>query len=131
FHLLTDGLAQGGNILEAEALGKIVVQLARVGTVDMEHIDVEYGVSTGQLGVLVILGESHLHFAGVALFGADKLLLEAGNEFTRAHGQVRMVGRATIELLAVDLAHEGEAEIVAILDDPIVSLAGIAAVLGE
>ncbi len=42
-----------------------------------------------------------------------------------------MVGRAALEFLAADLAHEGETETVAVFHDGVVALVGIAAVLRE
>ena len=131
FHLGLDGVAQGFDVVEAEALGEFVVQLAGVRAIDMEHVDFELGLLAGQFCALVVGGEGDLDFAGLALLHADQLLFEAGDELARADGQVRMVGRAAIERLAVDLADERQAETVAILDDAVVALVGVAAVLGE
>ena len=97
----------------------------------MQDGDVEGRLLPLQVFLAVVLGEGDLDLPGLTLLHADQLLFEAGNELARADGQVRMVGAAALERLALDLALEGKPEPVAIGNHALVALVLVAAVLAE
>ena len=47
FHLRLDRIAHRLDVFHAEALGKLVIQLAGVRAIHMQHFDVEHGFLAG------------------------------------------------------------------------------------
>ena len=110
---LGDGLLQLLQVVHAEALGELIVDLGLAGRGDRLHGHVELGILTGELLGLVIGREGHLDQTAVADLGTDELVLEAGNEGVGAEFQIDVLTLAALELGAVDAADEIDGDAVA------------------
>ena len=69
----------------------------------------------GEFGFRIVRRESHIDIARLAHFGADELVLEAGNELPRAEHEVEVLRLAARKLLSVDAADEIHRHRVALL----------------
>ena len=95
--------------------GEVVVQLGQLLALHVLHVDVERGLPALELLGLVLVGELHLDHARVARARAHELLLEALDQPPAAELEHVVAGLAALELLAVDLAHEVDHDVVPLL----------------
>ncbi len=100
--------------LQAERLGEFIVEGHRAGRFDRLGGHLEFGVLTGEVFGLVVLGELDLEGAGLAGADADELLLEARNEGVGADQHRHVVAGAAVEGLAADLAGKLDGDAVAV-----------------
>ena len=85
------------------------------GADDRLDLDVEGRLLAGEMRGLIILGEGHDDLALVAGLGAFELVLEAGDEGSRAQHQIDALGASALESLAADAADEVDLQPVALL----------------
>ena len=97
----------------AETLGERVVDRDLAGGLHLLDGHVEGGVLAGEVLRLVVGREGDPDLARIAGFGADELVLEAGNEGAGAELELDAVAGAALERLAVDRADEVDDEPVA------------------
>ena len=102
----------GNRLVIGDVLCQLVVQLRKLRLLDALDGDLEGGLLAGQLRNIV-LGEGDDDVALVAGLHADDLLLKAGHERVRAELDIIVLGRAAVELLAVDEAGEIDRGVVA------------------
>ena len=98
---------------QTDAGREVVVDLGFGFSLDGLDRDVEGRLLAGQMGGLIILGEGDLDGLFLADLGAGQLFFEAGDEAARADHQVRVLGGATFERLAIQLAQEVDRQLVA------------------
>ena len=107
---------------EPERLGEFVVDLAFARNFHRMHGDVEGGVLAGEFGRAVIGGERHRNLLGITSLGARELLFETRDEAPCTDLERLTLGTAAIERGSIELAHE--------IDDQLVAVAGLVALLG-
>ena len=112
--VLAQQLLQLVQRFQTDTLGELVVHLGFNLGLDGPHLDVEGGQFAGQMGGLVVFREGDLDGLFLADLGALQLLFEAGDEAARADHQVRVLGGAAVEGLAVQLAQEVDGQLVAL-----------------
>ena len=112
---LADLLLERVEALGPEALGELVVDLGRLRRLHRLHRHREARLLAGEVLGAVALREGHLHLELVAGLRADELVLEARDEALRAEHQREVLGRAALELDAVDRALEVDDHLVAVL----------------
>ena len=113
--LVAHPLLQAVQVLFAELLGELVVDLDRLGLPQFLHLDVELRGLTRQLAVHVAVREGDLDGLFLARLDADQLVLEALDEAVGTEFQVMVLGLHARVLLAVDLAREVDHQDVALL----------------
>ena len=91
---------------EPRRLGEIVVDLHRLGHLQLLHHDLELGFLAGQFLGRIIVGEGHLYGPRLARLGADHLLHESGNEALGVQCENEILGGAAGKFIAVDGAGE-------------------------
>ena len=104
--LVAEQAAKLVEVFQAKRLGEVVVGLGFAGDLHRLDGDVEHRGFALQRSGRIILGESDLHFAAVAGFGADQLVLEAGDQPARAELDRHVLALAAFEQLAADPALE-------------------------
>ena len=101
-------------VLGPELLGQLIVDLGGDGFLHLLDGAGENGRLAGQVFGPVFLGEGHLDLFLIALLDADQPLFEAGDERARPQFQREILGRAALEGLAIDAAHEIHHHLVAL-----------------
>ncbi len=123
---VADHLLELAQVLEAHLLGEFIVdRVPSFGAFDAGHLHVEFGRLAGEFLDAIGVGEGHLHGQFVAGLGADQLVLEARNELAGAEFQRHILGGAAVEGLAVDLADEGDGDLVALRGLAVLGLPGL------
>ena len=108
------GILQGGEVSEAQALGQGVVDLGLLGRAHFLDRDPEDAGLFPQ-GLDRIVGrEDDGDRALLARGGAGELVLEAGEELTRAQDDLGIARRPALEGLPVDLADEIDDHLIAV-----------------
>ena len=85
----------------ADVLGKLVVQLGKLGHLDLVDLDLEHGGLTCQLFRVVLLREGDVHIEFLADLMTDHALLEAGDELVGTELQGVFLRLAALEGNAV------------------------------
>ena len=112
---LGDLALQRGQVLGAELLGHLVVDLRRLRLFHRLHRAGEKGGLAGQMGGTISLGEGHVDRDLIADLRANQVRFKARNERVRSQHQRVILTRAALEQLAVDQALEVDHDLVAIL----------------
>ena len=102
-------------VILADVLGKVVVQRGQFLVLHVVQLDLEGSVLAGQLLSLVLLGELDVDVEGLASLMADDLLLETGDEGTRAQHQRVVLSLAALESNAINEALEVDIDGVTVL----------------
>ena len=104
--LAGDCLAQAGKVFKTKVLAKLVIDGGLALFTEFLDGHLEHGRLAGKMRCLILLGEGHVHVAGLAGLCADKAVLKARDEAVGAELQRMPLGSAALERLAVDAADE-------------------------
>ena len=113
-HVLGDGLAQGGQVIEAQILRQLIVGSHRNLLVHFLDIDGEFRGFSRQILGAVIIGEFQREFDVIARLAPHQVFLETGNEAAFAEHDREILGGAAVEGDIIQGAGKIDDELIAV-----------------